>query len=81
MDGGNAKGLLGTILAMESCVALDRCSRRGLPRQPLPALLYLLHPCSRPPSLELYLPASLQVARRDSNPTSDRQATDKEVGS
>ena len=32
-----------------------------LPRQPFPALPYLLHPCSRPPS--------------------DRQATDRDVGS
>jgi len=29
MDGGNAKGLSGTILAMESCVALGCCSWRN----------------------------------------------------
>jgi len=36
-----------------------------LPRQPLPALLYLLHPCSRPPALESYLlhPCRLPVLR------------------
>jgi hypothetical protein len=40
-----------------------------LPRQPLPALLYLLRPCSRPPSLGAYLlhPCS----RKESNQRKD----------
>ncbi len=35
-----------------------------LPRQPLPALLYLLHPCSRPPSMESCASRHLHVHTR-----------------
>ena len=48
MDGGNAKGLYGTILAISSVtlVRLGRCSRHGS-RLGLPASLYLIRPCIR----------------------------------
>jgi hypothetical protein len=55
MDGGNAKGLSGTILAMESCVA-----RRLHVSATAPALLSVAAPGATlpPPSLQSYLPTS-----------------------
>jgi len=71
MDGGNAKGLSGTILAMESCVARRLHVSATAPRPLFQTRFYLLHPWSRallsvaapgatlpPPSLQSYLPTS-----------------------